>query len=428
MRSADVTAEEVGRRAAAALEAYSLERDTAIASAHRRLLGAALRRPEGAVRDRRYIMAAVATAATLFALAVGFFATRPPSPLTFTADGRDGALQVWVAAPGARAVPLEFSDGTSIRLQPSARARVVAIDDRGASIALENGALQVSVVHRPQSAWRVIAGPLTLQVTGTVFEVSWLAVREVLRVSVSHGSVAVSGPGVGHQRPVEAGETLEVLVGEGRLELTKGNEPSREVPDAKVPETMHEEAPPEHDATRPPVAAEAKPQPAMTTHRPAPTSEAPADDWRALARRGLLRQAFAAAESSGFEAVCQEASAAELLTLGDGARLSGKVGQAQQALVTLRRRYPSDPRSAAAAFALGKVAFDLTRSYARAAHWFMTCVREQPGGSLAREASGRRVEALQRSGDAAAARRAAQEYLARYPDGPHANVARSVLR
>jgi TolA-binding protein len=113
--------------------------------------------------------------------------------------------------------------------------------------------------------------------------------------------------------------------------------------------------------------------------------------------------------------------------LADGARLSGNAEPAAAALLELRKRFPNDPRCGAAAFLLGKISFDQTRDYAAAARWFSTSLREQPSGSLAREASGRLIEALSRSGDSAGARRAAQEYLLRYPDGPHANLAHSLL-
>jgi TolA-binding protein len=116
-----------------------------------------------------------------------------------------------------------------------------------------------------------------------------------------------------------------------------------------------------------------------------------------------------------------------LLALGDAARVSGRTDRVSEASLSLRRRFPRDARSAAAAFALGKVAFDHRRSYAEAAKWFATSIREQPNGSLAREAAGRYMEALRASGDRTAAEKAARGYLSRYPGGPHAELARSLL-
>ena len=164
------------------------------------------------------------------------------------------------------------------------------------------------------------------------------------------------------------------------------------------------------------------------TPAPVPASSSRAPDWRRLARKGSLREAFAAAQATGFDAACQSASASELLQLGDGARLSGNPARAKQALSRLRSAFPGDSRRAAAAFALGKIAFDQTRAYAEAAEWFATSVREHPEGSLVREAAGRLIEARRRAGDNAGARRAAADYLAHYPDGPHADLARSLVR
>ena len=47
---------------------------------------------------------------------------------------------------------------------------------------------------------------------------------------------------------------------------------------------------------------------------------------------------------------------------------------------------------------------------------------------LAREAAGRLVEAYHQSGDNDRARKAAEQYLRRYPNGPHTALARSVLQ
>jgi TolA-binding protein len=110
--------------------------------------------------------------------------------------------------------------------------------------------------------------------------------------------------------------------------------------------------------------------------------------------------------------------------LADAARLAGNVGRATAALETLRRRFAGSPQAAHAAFTLGRIAFDRRRAYGDAARWFSTYLREAPGGPLAREAAGRRMEALARSSDPAGARAAAQQYLERYPAGPHADVAR----
>ena len=64
---------------------------------------------------------------------------------------------------------------------------------------------------------------------------------------------------------------------------------------------------------------------------------------------------------------------------------------------------------------------------AGAVKWFSAYLAEQPNGALAIEASGRLIEANEAAGDVKAARNAAKHYLLRYPDGPHAQLAKRVL-
>ena len=116
-----------------------------------------------------------------------------------------------------------------------------------------------------------------------------------------------------------------------------------------------------------------------------------------------------------------------MLGLGDTARLAGDSARAKQAYLAVRRRHPGSGAASVAALALGRIAFDHDASFAAAARWFETYLAEQPDGSLAREAAGRLVEAREREGDRVAAGAAARHYLSRWPDGPHAEKARSLL-
>jgi hypothetical protein len=64
---------------------------------------------------------------------------------------------------------------------------------------------------------------------------------------------------------------------------------------------------------------------------------------------------------------------------------------------------------------------------AEAARWFETYLEEQPKGMLASVAAGRLIESYQRAGDQTSAKSAATRYLASYPNGPQAALARQVL-
>jgi hypothetical protein len=197
-------------------------------------------------------------------------------------------------------------------------------------------------VHSGQSAWRVIAGPLTVRVTGTRFDVRWSAQSEEFSIAVTEGSVVISGSVVGPERSVRAGETLRVFVAERRLELT--NAALRAASARSTPPVA---SPKDHVQSAPGTVAPGAPsEPRQLGSRAEPAPSARPADWRELARKGSLREAFALAEASGFDAACQGASAAELLQLGDGARLSGSPARAKQALMRLRSSFPGDPRRA----------------------------------------------------------------------------------
>lgn len=417
----------LGEKVAESFEQESAARQQAIARAERMFL-MSTRLP---VSDRgRQRVWALSLVAACLVFALGFVVLRPRQQLAFTVDGSAGQAQTWLAAPAARSVLVKFSDGTQLLVDPLSRARVVDTDAHGASIALENGSLSANVVHTSHSAWQLIAGPFAVRVTGTRFDLRWDSASQRFSISVQEGSVGVAGSIVGAERAVRAGETLVASVAESRFDLINGAQ-RLALQTGEV-------------AAAPPIDGPAFGDPALAPSASGPAARAPSDapevssaevpgkdaagGWRELAKQGDLRQAFAAADAHGFQSVCDSATAAELLLLGDAARVSGRADRATEALFTLRRRFPRDPRRAAAAFALGKVAFDQRHAYAQAAEWFSTCVREQPNGPLVREAWGRQIEALRNSGDGAGAQRTAREYLARYPDGPHADIARSVLK
>lgn len=414
----------LGEKVAESFEQEAAARQLAIARAERMFLMAT--RLPASNRSKQRVWALSLVAACL-GLVLGFVLLRPRQQLAFTVDGSAGQAQTWLAAPAARSVLVEFSDGTQLMVDPLSRARVVDTDAHGASIALENGSLSANVVHTSHSAWQLIAGPFAVRVTGTRFDLRWDSASQRFSITVQEGSVGVAGSIVGAERAVRAGETLVASVAESRFDLING---------AQRLAVQAGEA-----AAVPPIDGPAFGDPALAPVAPAPSAQSgtepssaeapskdPAGGWRELAKQGDLRQAFAAADAHGFQSVCDSATPAELLLLGDAARVSGRADRATEALFTLRRRFPRDPRRAAAAFALGKVAFDQRRAYAQAAEWFSTCVREQPNGPLVREAWGRQIEALRNSGDGAGAQRTAREYLARYPDGPHADIARAVLK
>ncbi len=153
---------------------------------------------------------------------------------------------------------------------------------------------------------------------------------------------------------------------------------------------------------------------------------APPPTWRELLALHRYAEAFDVADAVGLSSICASADVATLMDLSDAARFTGHGDRAKLVLQEVRRRFAGDERASTAAFDLGRLAFDDESAYADAARWFDLYLTERPAGPLAREASGRRMEALERGGDHAAAKRAAARYLEAFPAGPHAEVARSI--
>jgi hypothetical protein len=159
--------------------------------------------------------------------------------------------------------------------------------------------------------------------------------------------------------------------------------------------------------------------------RSAARAEPPAQgalDWRELERQGQFDKALQEAVRAGVGEIYARASAEDLMGLARAARLAGRPDISGSALLSCRRRFAGTPDAAMAAYLLGRNA-----SAAEAARWFSTYLSEQPDGPLAREASGRLMEAHFGSGQREAARADARAYLLRYPSGPHADFAKMVL-
>jgi len=383
-------------------------------------------RPPRRIR-KRFVGTALGVAAAACLL---LFFVVGQRPLTFHVGAGEGAYAgragAFIATPAGRMVPVVFSDGTSLRIQPDSSARIASVDRAGGRVVLENGALEASVVHHEGTRWLVDSGPFEILVTGTRFHVAWDLAAERLTLRLAEGSVSVSGPILGEGIALRGGDTLEVNRKEGRFVIHRDNQETIEAPDAPQnaaePPSLPEDPPEKAPDLPPPVPNVARAAPPRKADLPpAP----PGPSWRDLAASGRYKDALEAAEREGLGAIYEAGSAADLRDLGDAARLTGDAARAVEAFSALRRRFPVDEQAAEAAFLLGIITFDKQGAHAEAARWFATYLRERPRGRLAREAAGRLLEARLRSGDKALAREAARAYLRDFPGGPHAEVARA---
>ena len=271
---------------------------------------------------------------------------------------------------------------------------------------------------RKHGQWRVDVGPFQVLVTGTRFDVEWDPGQERFTLAL-------------HEGLDRRWDRWWARV--GRSTPARRSRPSAKRSESRSPMMLAPTTTPSPSGSTAAPLGEAPPatdQGAVVESEGSSATPLQANalqPWRELAAAGKYRKALEVAERAGFEKECERSSAEDLAALGDAARFAGQPARAVQALQALRKRFPADPRASAAAFELGRVAFDQQGSFGEAAKWFAIYLRERPHGSLAREASGRLVESLSKAGDRAGARDAATKYLARYRSGPHSELARSLV-
>ncbi|MGE3674210.1 MAG: FecR domain-containing protein [Polyangiaceae bacterium] len=354
-------------------------------------------------------------AAAAFTLGALFFFLRSPEKqlsCEIVSAGRACQVGEWLQASSQ--TPLRFSEGTTVLLEPGARAQLKAMNQHGADVTLQDGRAVVSVSHQTGAHWSFAAGPFEVEVTGTRFDLEWHDSERRFLLLMQDGSVLVTGPTLGDGRTVVAGQRLEIdLNGNTKLSPEGSAALNRSVPPAAEKEQLDagaasKDAAPAGSATKPgSVKSAADAGPNLT--------------WQALARQGEYKLAVQTAERDGIDTVLNSASGGDLLLLGDSARYAGRANLARQAYLTARRRFPGTASAAMAAFSLGRF------GGGDALSWFQRYLTEQPSGALAKEALGRILE-LQNSGGAdAAALSTARRYLAQYPSGPHAPLARAVV-
>lgn len=407
-------------------------------------------------RSRGWRLALALTAVGVAVLVVWTLYPSASKPIAYRVDLGEESREVDlpIAAPLARPVPVRFTDGSAVQLAPGTRARVTELTSEGATVQLDHGEATVSVRHRKTTRWSVRAGPFLVRVTGTRFRVDWSPQDQSFELQVFEGEVRVTGPDT-PDRVVRGGAEMRVgpraeapseTAVPAAEPLPTRPEPAtppqtREVerntssarPSAselklklppKRPESEASGATGAQPQTLEPEAATPEAEPSSTegpTEEPAPPSE----PWKIFFKRGDYEQALVELTPEDIERALWQADSAQLMELGAAARRAND-RRAGYIYSVVRSRFARARASADAAFMLARMYFH-TGAPQTAATWLETYLREQPDGRFAREASGRLVEAYQQAADIDRARVAAERYLARYPEGPHAKLARSVL-
>lgn len=354
-----------------------LAKDAARSEVHRRLQTHAPKR-----RASR-VSLWLAAAAILCAVGIATWTMLPRAPLTYAIESDELHSNDGFVSAKERA-RISFSDGSRIDLGALSTARIVDVTDHGAGLALSHGRLHAEIHHERDTNWRVFAGPYSVLVTGTKFDVVWSDTQAELNVSVSEGSVRVTGSCMPDALSLAQGERVTLRC-DRVATAVPANQPVAPTSTNVV-------------ATTP-----AYPLPVRVNEHGSDMVATPAP-------------------SNAVASANQEFS--ERIARAEQAATSGNVADARVLLFYVHEHAGASPDGALAAFLLGRLAFDAQSDFAEAARWFAEYENASPNGVLIREAMGRHLEALvrlHRNEDAAAM---GVRYLARFPDGPHAALAR----
>jgi hypothetical protein len=244
---------------------------------------------------------------------------------------------------------------------------------------------------------------------------------------------AADGPARPHARP----RRVAVRGGPGHAPRAAARSDALERPAAARSVPPIAAAPPV--ASAPPVVVPAADAPANagSSGDTRGTAEAPGGrvapggrSWTAALAAGDLDAVLDEAEQRGLARSLAEAGSDDLAALADAARYRKRDDVARQAMLAQRRRFPRSRRAQDAAFLLGRLEESAdsadARARARALKWYDRYFDEAPTGAFASEALGRKMIAVEQLRGPEAARKVAEEYLRRFPEGTYAGAARAL--
>jgi TolA-binding protein len=365
-------------------------------------------------RERRVWISSLAAAACL-ALGVAGWSFYTPA-LTYTVV--NGA-EVEGRVVGKAGTKVRFSDGSEVAIQSGAEARVGDVSAHGGRVRLGHGQVSLSITKRPDAAWFVDAGPYTVRVTGTAFDVSWSQAEQLFEVNLHHGSVVVTGPQIGSGFALRPGQRL--IGRHGGHVLVEGPRPA---PVAAAADVAANTPPALDGASGALAAAGSSVTPEVSGDVRRADSAATPTTWAKLVAQGKFRAVIEDAKRRGIEQTLVAASIEDLSALADAARYESSRDLARRALLAERQRFPRSSAAREAAFLLGRLAEERGEG---ALEWYDRYLAESPRGPYAAQALGRRMMIYYRERGQADAAPLAREYLQRFPKGAYVSAARKIV-
>jgi TolA-binding protein len=402
-----------------ARQAASTPADAGTARAGRARIVAAASNLSAPLRPR--VRKAVLLASAALVLAVfGVIVFERTGRLHYEVIGAESSATVgYVGARPDATAEVRFSDGSRLSAAPGARVRVEETERQGARILIEKGALSASVQHRTESNWRFGAGPYEVRVTGTKFRLSWDPERAEIDLRLDEGSVEVESPMGPKRVEVRAGQRFHSSAREGFMHVENTAPPASAMPEPPArPESAAQKTSQTETAS---ASADDSKLHAAPPAEPRPHEE----PWPELARRGHYDAIVSQAKARGLDSCLHSSPAADVRALADAARYAGEPALAERSLEALRTRFPGSPNGRAAAFLLGRT-HESRGDLGGADRWYRVYLNESPASELAADALAGRMRVANSAARHADAMALAKEYLARYPNGVDARLARKL--
>ncbi len=379
------------------------------------------------IRRQRLRRRLMATSAVMVvgagALAASYMQRAPAGekPIEYRVAGSamPAPIGKYVAPLPKQPLALRFSEGSVVELEPGARARVARTTTHGATVLIETGGANVNVVHRPATDWTILAGPYTVHVTGTAFNLDFEASSQRFELKMQSGVVSVEGPGL--SRPVEVRRDQKFVhyVGDPNFERRDSDGDTDSLPVHEASSAAPTDVSPSDVSSVAEVPAPRKANVGVND------KESSRSGWAADVARGEYAAVLRKAKEKGWAQVLEESNTADLMAVANAARFLGRTESSREALDALRRRFKGTFAAQSATYLLGRLVEPTSAK--EAVNWYLQYEREAPNGPLVAEAAGRRLLLLQAAGDRSGTERLAREYVSRFPDGPYAGVARKIV-
>jgi hypothetical protein len=147
--------------------------------------------------------------------------------------------------------------------------------------------------------------------------------------------------------------------------------------------------------------------------------------WRQMLAKGEFALIVSQARKQGVDAVLASRGSDDLVALAQAARYEKELGLARKVWSSVKSRFSGSNVGRDAVFFLGRIAEQAGDSSAALDYYSQYLKETRRGGNYAPEALGRRMVILKHSrGDADVEARA---YLAQFPSGPYAKLARELI-